>query len=98
MSLKDEPQQAPKRNVLEQHAQSVALAVFTAAVLYSGSFVVQAREDSVRLTSQMASLTAEVAAMRAQMVVLQGNYVSREDYRDHESRLRHLENRGATTR
>lgn len=98
MSLKDDPQQAPKRNVLEQHAQSVALAVITAAVLYSGSFVVQAREDSVLLTSQMASLTAEVAAMRAQMVVLQGNYVSREDYRDHEARLRHLENRGATTR
>ncbi len=81
----------PKRSVIEQHAQSVLLAVITAAVLYSGSFVVQARENSVRLSEQLASLTTEVAAMRAQIVVMQGNYVTRDDFRDHESRLRHLE-------
>lgn len=85
------PDTPPKRSLIEQHAQSVMLAVVTAAVLYSGSFVVQAREDSVRLAAQMASLTAEVSAMRAQIAVMQGNYMSREDYRDHEARIRHLE-------
>lgn len=81
----------PKRSVFEQHAQSVALAVITAAVLYSGSFVVKAREDAVLLAAQMSALTTEVAAMRAQIVVMQGNYVGREDFRDHESRIRQLE-------
>lgn len=90
MNPRDE-QPTVKRSLIEQHAQSVLLAVITAAVLYSGSFVVQAREDSVRLAAQMANLTSEVAAMRAQILVMQGNYVSRDDYRDHESRLRHLE-------
>lgn len=86
---KDDP--TPKRSVVGQHAQSVLLAVITAAVLYSGSFVVQDREDSVRLGGQIASLTTEVAAMRAQIVVMQGNYVSRDDFRDHEARIRLIE-------
>ena len=94
MTTPKEEEAPPKRSLIEQHAQSVLLAVITAAVLYSGSFVVQAREDAVRLAAQMASLTTEVAAMRAQIIVMQSNYVSRDDFRDHETRLRHLENRG----
>lgn len=89
---------APKRSLIEQHAQSVLLAVITAAVLYSGSFVVKAREDAVLLAAQMSSLTTEVAAMRAQIVVMQGNYVLRDDFRDHENRIRQLERAGAARR
>ena len=82
-----------KRSLIEQHFQSVLLAIITAALLYSGTFVVQAREDAVRTASQLAALTQEVSGLRSQLVVLQSNYVQRDDYRDHESRLRHLEGR-----
>lgn len=86
-------EEAPKRSLIEQHFQSVLLAIITAALIYSGTFVVQAREDAVRTAAQLAALTSEVAGLRNQIGVMQGNYVGREDYRDHEARLRHLEGR-----
>ena len=82
-----------KSSLIERHLQSVQLALITAALLYSGSFVVQAREDAVRTSSQLSALTSEVAGLRAQLAVMQGSYVQRDDFRDHESRLRHLEGR-----
>lgn len=84
------------RRLLEKHAQSVLLAVITAALLYSGSFVLQAREDAVRTAAQLTALTGEVAALRAQLAAMQaayGAFVGREDFRDHEDRLRSLEGR-----
>lgn len=78
---------------IERHVHSVLLAVITAVVLYSGAFVIGAREDAVRFTGQIAMLATEVAALRTQLSQMQGNYVSREDYRDHEQRLRALEAR-----
>lgn len=82
-----------KSSLIERHLQSVLLALITAALLYSGSFVVQAREDAVRTSSQLSALTSEVAGLRAQLGVMQGSYVQRDDFRDHEVRLRHLEGR-----
>lgn len=82
-----------KSSLIERHLQSVLLALITAALLYSGSFVVQAREDAVRTAAQLAALTSEVAGLRSQLGVMQGSYVQRDDWKDHESRLRHLEGR-----
>lgn len=82
-----------KGSLIERHFQSVLLALITAALLYSGSFVVQAREDAVRTAAQLTALTTEVSGLRAQLAVMQGSYVQRDDFRDHESRLRHLEGR-----
>lgn len=82
-----------KGSLIERHIQSVLLALITAALLYSGSFVVQAREDAVRTAAQLTALTTEVSGLRAQLAVMQGSYVQRDDFRDHESRLRHLEGR-----
>ena len=92
MSGGEDPAPA-KRSLIEQHFQSVLLAIITAALIYSGTFVVQAREDAVRTASQLAALTSEVAGLRLQVGVLQGSYVQRDDFRDHEARLRHLEGR-----
>lgn len=82
-----------KSSLIERHLQSVLLALITAALLYSGSFVVQAREDAVRTAAQLAALTSEVAGLRSQLGVMQGSYVQRDDWKDHEARLRHLEGR-----
>lgn len=82
-----------KSSLIERHLQSVLLALITAALVYSGSFVVQAREDAVRTAAQLAALTSEVAGLRSQLGVMQGSYVQRDDWKDHESRLRHLEGR-----
>lgn len=85
-------EEKPSRRVgIEQHVQSILLTVITAAVLYSGTFVIGAREDAVRFTAQIAALAAEVGALRVQLSAMQTNYTSREEYRDHEARIRMLE-------
>ena len=53
--------------------------------------MVQAREDAVRSGAQLHALTQEVAGLRSQITSMQANYVGREDFRDHEVRLRALE-------
>ena len=87
----EDPSKPIRKMGIEQHVQSILLTVITAAVLYSGTFVIGAREDAVRFTAQIASLASEVAALRAQLAAMQTNYTSREEYRDHEARIRTLE-------
>lgn len=89
-----------KRGVIERHFHSVALSLITAGIVYLGSFVVQAREDAVRsaaqqstTTQQLVALTAEVAGLRGQLSAMQVAYVPRDDFKDHETRIRHLEGR-----
>ena len=80
-----------RKTGLERHVQSILLALITAGLIGLGSFVIVSREDAVRSSSKFDALTAEVAALRGQIALLQNNYVARDDFRDHESRLRTLE-------
>lgn len=83
--------QPARRAGIEQHVQSILLAVITAAVLYLGSFVIGSREDAVRWGGQIAALTSEVSSLRSEIATMRNNYVGREEYRDHEARIRTLE-------
>lgn len=100
MSESSSEDKEARRGVLERHFHTLALSLITAGVVYLGSFVVQAREDAVRsaaqqqtTTQQLVALTAEVAGLRAQLSAMQVSYVPRDDFKDHETRIRHLEGR-----
>ncbi len=83
-----------KRPMLEQHLQSILLTIITAALLYSGSFVVQAREQSARIETQLAVLATEVSALRSQLAAIQttqASFATRSELRDLEERMRALE-------
>lgn len=82
---------AGRGSIVERYIQSVLLTVITAVLLYMGSFVITSREDSVRVSTQLASLTGEVAALRGQLSAMQASYATREEWRDHEVRLRTIE-------
>lgn len=72
---------------------SFMLAIITAVVVYMGSFVLTTREEAVRSSGQMASLINEVTLLRVEQSAMRGNYVARQDFTDHEQRLRVLEAR-----
>lgn len=88
MAANDTP---ARGSIIERHVQSVLLTIITAVLLYMGSFVITSREDAVRVTTQLASLTSEIAAVRSQLAAMQANYATREELRDHEHRLRVIE-------
>lgn len=81
---------------IERHFQSLALALITAAVLYMASFVVGAREEAAANKERLASIAQQMAAVQFQLADIQGKFVVRDEWRDHEVRLRDLEQ--ATTR
>lgn len=87
-----------RRSIIERHLQSVLLAVITAVLLYMGQFVITSREESVRIATQLAVLTNEVAALRGQLSAMQTSYATREEWRDHETRLRAIEQPGRPQR
>jgi predicted transcriptional regulator len=73
---------------IERHFQSFALTLITAAVLYMASFVVGAREEAAANRERLASISNQMSALQASLALMQANYVTREEWRDHEVRIR----------
>ena len=72
---------------------SFGAALLAAAVLYMASFVVGAREEAAANKERLASIAAQMQAVQSQLSAIQGNFVTREEWRDHETRVRVLESR-----
>jgi hypothetical protein len=52
------------------------------------SFVVTAREESASTREKLNGIATQMQAVQLQLSTMQGNYVTREEWRDHEMRLR----------
>jgi len=89
--VSDESQEPKREGGLERHFQSLALALITAAVLCMASFVVGAREEAAANRERLASISTQMATVQAQLTAIQGNFVTRDEWRDHETRVRALE-------
>ena len=82
-----------ERSGIERHFQSLALTLIAAAVLYMAGFVVEAREEAAANRERLAAISSQMAEVQRQLTAIQGNFVTREEWRDHETRLRALEDR-----
>ena len=96
MTQPEEAAQARGAGTLEKHVQTILLAVITAGIVGGAAFFIGAREDAVRFGAQISHLAAEVTAMRSEVALMRNSYVNRDEWRDHESRLRALEHRQRT--
>ncbi len=76
---------------MERHFQSLALALITAAALFMASFVVGAREEAAAQKEWRVSMSQQMGALQTQLAALQASYVTREEWRDHEVRIRAVE-------
>ena len=86
-----EPKEPKDQGGIERHFQSLALALITAAVLYMASFVVGAREEAAANRERLAAISTQMAEVQRQLTAIQGNFVTRDEWRDHEARMRALE-------
>lgn len=80
-------------STFERHFQTLVLTVIAAAVLYMGSFVVQAKEEAAATREKLSGISDKLEALQRQMLLMQGNYMTQDQWRDHEARIRELERR-----
>ena len=88
----------------ERHGQTILLGVVMLLIGWVGRTLLDGQSKSAETAGQMALLTQQltvfkdatgrdIAELKGLVQAMQGNYVAREDFRDHESRLRLLEQR-----
>lgn len=82
----------------EQHVTTVIVGITMLLVGWVGTSALQGREKSVEAAGEIKLLAAQVGELRngvtelkGLVLLMQGNYVARDDFRDHETRLRDLE-------
>jgi hypothetical protein len=76
---------------IERHVQTVLISVVTGALVFAASYFYNDNSTKAVLANQLSALNQQVAEMRGEIRAMQSNYVSKDDFRDHELRLRRTE-------
>ena len=93
-----------KVSLWEKHFQTIAIAVTLMVVGYIGTRLVESKDKETQTAATLLFLSQQlsdfklqsgkdIAELKGLVQTMQSNYVSREDFRDHEARLRQLEQR-----
>lgn len=93
-----------KVSIWEKHFQTIAISVTLMVVGYIGTRLLESKDKETQTAASLLFLTQQlsdfktqsgkdIAELKGLVQAVQGNYVSRENFRDHEARLRQLEQR-----
>lgn len=82
-----------KSNVWERHAQTIIVSVILAAILFASGFIFTTKSELESMKQHMNFMSQQLMELRTDIKLLRDSYVSREEFRDHETRLRDLERR-----
>lgn len=88
----------------ERHGQTIMIGVVMLLIGWVGRTVLDGQSKNVETAGQIALLTQQlgsfkdstardIAEIKGLVQAMQGNYVAREDFRDHEARIRALEHK-----
>lgn len=80
-----------QKSVLEGHVQTVLLAIITSGVLFLAKYVFEANADRAAQQATLIALKISVDRVEMDLRSISLGYVRREDFADHEDRLRALE-------
>ena len=75
----------------ERHVQTVLIALTTAGIAFTASYIYDANRSNAIQQAQLASLTGVINELRGDVKALQGNWVRREEFDRLESRIRGVE-------
>lgn len=90
MSADDHPP-AGRRSLIEQHIQTILIAVITGALFFAANYMFSDNEARGVQQGQLRVLTDQIIEMRGELRSLQNNYVRREEFKELETRLRSVE-------
>jgi hypothetical protein len=83
----------PKQNIYERHAQTIIVSIILATILFVSGFIFTTKTELEAMKQQMLFVSQQVVELRTDIKSLRDSYVSREEFRDHETRIRELEKR-----
>lgn len=76
-----------------RNISAIMSSICTAAMLALAGFVVNTSKDNAVLAQQVTTLNTQVTSLIAKIDIMQMNYVTRVEFKDHEERIRALEQR-----
>ena len=80
---------------IERHIQTILISIVTGSIVFAATYFFNDKAEKAVTSQQLSTLTQQVIELRADIKAMQGNYVTKDDFHDHESRIRTLESRSA---
>jgi hypothetical protein len=84
---------AATKNNIGRTIQTILTSLMTVAVIYMASFAADTSKELALVKQSLGALTAQVVAMQNKIDSMQVNYVTQTEFKDHEDRIRVLEQR-----
>lgn len=76
---------------MERHIQTIMIALITGSIVFAGSYFFNDKGEKAVLVTQLTQLSAQLQELRGDIRNIQNQLVPKEQYNDHESRIRLLE-------
>jgi hypothetical protein len=86
-----ERRQSEQKSALERHIQTVLVTLITAGIAWIVSDRLTSDKAIQAAALKLEYVSEQIASLRAEIRLLQNNYVRQEQFADHEERMRKLE-------
>lgn len=81
-------------DAMERHIQTILISIVTGSIVFAANYFYTDNQAKAVQRTQLEVLTTQVIELRADIRAMQNSYVKREEFADHETRLRQLEKKG----
>lgn len=76
---------------MERHVQTILVAMITGALMFLAGYVWTDNTNKTATKFQLEALTTQVSELRTEVRDIRQNFVRRDEFADHELRIRKLE-------
>ena len=80
-----------QKSSLERHVQTILVTLITAGIVWIVTDRMSADKSLQAASLKLEYVSEQISALRAEIRLLQNNYVRQEQFADHEDRIRRLE-------
>lgn len=86
-----ERRMAEQKSALERHVQTILVTLITAGIAWIVTDRLSADKTIQAASLKLEYVSEQISSLRAEIRLLQNNYVRQEQFADHEERIRKLE-------
>lgn len=86
-----ELKQPDRLAIWERHFQTIVLGLAATAICFAATFIYTTKGEMAAMHEQMQNLTQLVMELRSDIKAMQTNYITKDEFKDHETRIRALE-------
>jgi len=82
---------SPPSGGLEKHVQTIGVSLITAAILFTAGFTYNTSQANAEMAVELKYMRIQLTDMKTKLEEMNNTYVKREEFMDHEGRIRRLE-------